>query len=134
MTAAWTDERRQKQREAIHRWAPWDHSSGPKTVAGKAASTKNNFRHGGRSAEVRLIRKTLALCRGPGNLTRALGISLLQNRRDLVSSDLRIEDAGLPDRPVAWSRRIGINVGVEHEWRCYVEGSAAVSGRVNGRR
>ena len=75
-----------------------------------------------------------ALCRGPGNLTRALGISLLQNRRDLISSDLRIEDAGLPERAVAWSRRIGINVGVEHEWRCYVQGCAAVSGRVNGRK
>jgi DNA-3-methyladenine glycosylase len=78
--------------------------------------------------------ETSALCRGPGNLTRALGISLLHNRRDLVSSDLRIEDAGFPERPVAWSRRIGINVGVEHEWRCYVEGSPAVSGRGNGRR
>jgi DNA-3-methyladenine glycosylase len=75
-----------------------------------------------------------ALCRGPGNLTRALAISLLQNRRDLISSDLRIEDAGLPERSIRWSRRIGINVGVEQEWRCYVEGSAAVSGRVNGRR
>jgi DNA-3-methyladenine glycosylase len=71
---------------------------------------------------------TTALCRGPGNLTRALGISLVQNRRDLVSSDLRIEDAALPDRVVVWSRRIGINVGVEHEWRCFVAGSAAVSG------
>lgn len=68
------------------------------------------------------------LCRGPGNLTRALGISLHQNMRDLVASDLRIEDAGLPERPVAWSRRIGINVGIEKEWRCTAEGSSAVSG------
>jgi DNA-3-methyladenine glycosylase len=72
--------------------------------------------------------ETAALCRGPGNLTRALGISLVQNRRDLISSALRIEDAGLTARPVAWSRRIGINVGVEHEWRCFVAGSPAVSG------
>lgn len=70
-----------------------------------------------------------ALCRGPGNLTRALGISLLQNQRDLSSSDLRIEDAGLPPRGVQWSRRIGINVGVEQEWRCYAADSEAVSGR-----
>ena len=67
-----------------------------------------------------------ALCRGPGNLTRALGISLLQNQRDLVSSDVRIEDAGLPPRAVQWSRRIGINVGVEQEWRCHAgQGHAA---------
>jgi len=67
------------------------------------------------------------LCRGPGNLTRALGISLNQNRRDLTDSRLRIEDRGLPMRPIAWSRRIGINVGVEREWRCYAVDSEAIS-------
>ena len=72
---------------------------------------------------------TFALCRGPGNLTRALGISLRQNLKDLTRSALRIEDAGLPTRNIAWSRRIGINVGVEQEWRCYAVDSAAVSGR-----
>ena len=68
------------------------------------------------------------LCRGPGNLTRALGISLRQNRLDLTGSALRIEDRDLPRRPVAWSPRIGINVGVEQEWRCYAADSPAVSG------
>jgi DNA-3-methyladenine glycosylase len=70
------------------------------------------------------------LCRGPGNLTRALGISLRQNRLDLTRGALRIEDWGLTrGRRVAWSPRIGINVGVEHHWRCIDAGSAAVSGR-----
>lgn len=69
------------------------------------------------------------LCRGPGNLTRALGIDLRQNRLDLTRSSLRIEDQKLPKRPVAWSRRIGINVGVEHEWRVMAADSTAVSGR-----
>jgi len=69
------------------------------------------------------------LCRGPGNLTRALGITLEHNLYDLTGSALRIEDAGLPSRRVAWSPRIGINVGVEHEWRCYDASSAAVSSR-----
>ena len=59
------------------------------------------------------------LCRGPGNLTRALGITLRQNRFDLTSSALRIEDPGEAARPVAWSRRIGITVGVEPEWRVH---------------
>ncbi len=67
------------------------------------------------------------LCRGPGNLTRALGISLRHNRLDLTASALRIEDAGLPARTVGWSPRIGIRVGVHHEWRCYDPLSAAVS-------
>ncbi len=69
------------------------------------------------------------LCRGPGNLTKALGIGLRQNMLDLTSSTLRIEDHGLPARSVAWSRRIGINVAVEQEWRVYATDSSAVSGR-----
>jgi DNA-3-methyladenine glycosylase len=68
------------------------------------------------------------LCRGPGNLTRALGISLRQNLSDLTASALRIEDHRLPARDVAWTRRIGINVGVEPEWRCVAVGSDALSG------
>jgi DNA-3-methyladenine glycosylase len=68
------------------------------------------------------------LCRGPGNLTRALGISLRQNLLDFTDGALRIEDRGLPPREVAWTPRIGINVGVEHEWRCVAVGSDAVSG------
>ena len=70
------------------------------------------------------------LCRGPGNLTRALGISLRQNQRDLTGSALRIEDRSLPQRAVGWSRRIGINVGVTSEWRVHAVGSAAVSGKM----
>ena len=72
---------------------------------------------------------SVELCRGPGNLTRALGISLRQNQRDLTGSSLRIDDPDLPAREVAWSRRVGITVGVEAEWRVYAVGSAAVSGK-----
>ena len=72
---------------------------------------------------------TASLCRGPGNLTRALGISLKQNLRDLVGSSLRIEDHGSAPREMAWTPRIGINVGTEHHWRCIAVDSSAVSGR-----
>ena len=68
------------------------------------------------------------LCRGPGNLTRALGIDLRQNLLDLTGSALRIEDHKLPARPIVWSRRIGISVGVEQEWRVSAADSGAVSG------
>jgi DNA-3-methyladenine glycosylase len=69
------------------------------------------------------------LCRGPGNLTRALAIDLGQNQSDLVSGPLRIEDHGLrPDR-LAWSTRIGIRVGTSRPWRCYWRGHVSVSGR-----
>jgi DNA-3-methyladenine glycosylase len=67
------------------------------------------------------------LCRGPGNLSRALGIDLRQNRLDLTSSALRIEDQGERRRSLTWTRRIGLNVGVEQEWRVYAADSAAVS-------
>lgn len=68
------------------------------------------------------------LCRGPGNLTVSLGISLKQNLADLTAGPLAIEDHGLPPRAVDWSRRIGIRVGTEQEWRCTARGSASVSG------
>ncbi len=68
------------------------------------------------------------LCRGPGNLTVALGIDLRQNLADLTSGPLTIEDHGLrPDR-LARSKRIGIRVGTEREWRCCWVGKT-VSGK-----
>lgn len=68
------------------------------------------------------------LCSGPGNLTRALGITLRQNRWDLTHGPLRIEDRGLArGRRLGWTRRIGINVGVEQEWRVVDLSSAAVT-------
>jgi DNA-3-methyladenine glycosylase len=71
------------------------------------------------------------LCRGPGNLTRALGVTGLQNRTPLYEGTLRIERAPrrAPALPVAWSPRIGIRVGTEPHWRAYVPGHPSVSGR-----
>ena len=70
------------------------------------------------------------LCRGPGNLTKALGVSLRQNGADLCGgSRLSIEPGPGAPGPLAWGPRIGIRVGVDAPWRCYVAGHAAVSGR-----
>ena len=69
-----------------------------------------------------------ALGRGPGNLARALGVSLRHNRSDLVESTLTIEDHGLHLGAVAWGPRIGIRVGMDRPWRCFVAGHPAVSG------
>jgi DNA-3-methyladenine glycosylase len=68
------------------------------------------------------------LCRGPGNLTRALGITLLENRLDLTASALTIEDRGFNPTAVAWTPRIGIRVAVERRWRCAIRGNPCVSG------
>ena len=37
----------------IHQWKPWEKSTGPKSDAGKAAVSKNGWKHGRRSAEWR---------------------------------------------------------------------------------
>jgi DNA-3-methyladenine glycosylase len=68
------------------------------------------------------------LCRGPGNLTTAMGITLLENRVDLLGDRLFIEDRGLELQPIVWGPRIGIRVGTELRWRAYVDGHPAVSG------
>lgn len=68
------------------------------------------------------------LCRGPGNLTVAMGITLADNRADLLGDALFIEDRGIDVSSIAWGPRIGINVGTEHPWRAYVAGHPAVSG------
>jgi len=67
------------------------------------------------------------LCRGPGNWTKAMGITLTENRLDLLGERLFVEDRGIHVEPVAWSSRIGITVGTDHPWRAYVAGHPAVS-------
>jgi DNA-3-methyladenine glycosylase len=67
---------------------------------------------------------TVDLCRGPGNLTVALGI----NRADLTSGSLRIEDHGIRDVPLSWSPRIGIRVATDRSWRCTWTDHPSLSG------
>jgi DNA-3-methyladenine glycosylase len=73
------------------------------------------------------------LCRGPGNLTMAMGITLAQNLTDLCGETLFIEEMKKRDArrlgALSWGPRIGISVGTEHPWRVYVEGHPAVSGQ-----
>ena len=67
------------------------------------------------------------LCRGPGNLTMAMGITLEDNRIDLCGDRLFIEDRGLLVGALVWGARIGISVGTDRPWRVYVKDHAAVS-------
>lgn len=57
------------------------------------------------------------LCRGPGNLTQALGIDLRHNRTDLATGPVRLEDHGFTVGRVDYSTRIGIRVGTDRLWR-----------------
>ena len=69
------------------------------------------------------------LCRGPGNLTRALGITIRDNRLNLSASILTIEDRGIVVGQAATGPRIGIRVAVERPWRYWVADHVSVSGR-----
>ena len=73
------------------------------------------------------------LCRGPGNLTKAMRITLAENAADLLGPRLYVDDRGLDIEAVEWGPRIGINVGTEHPWRAWVSAHPAVS-RGPGRR
>ena len=67
------------------------------------------------------------LCRGPGNLTLAMGITLAENRLDLLGDRLYVEDRGIAVGAIEWGARIGIRVGTEHPWRAWIAGHPAVS-------
>lgn len=56
----WTPERRTKQSAMMKQLKPWQKSTGPKTEAGKLQSSKNAYKHGGRSACVRELHKLMA--------------------------------------------------------------------------
>ncbi len=70
------------------------------------------------------------LCRGPGNVTMAMGITLAENQMDLIGDQLFVEDRGIAPGPIAWGPRIGITVGTEPLWRAHVRGHPAVSGTI----
>ena len=80
--------------------------------------------------------RTHDLCRGPGNLTMAMGITLAENRQDLCGRQLYIEDRGIElGSAVSWGPRIGIRVGTEQLWRGYVLAHPSVTGsRIRVRR
>ena len=81
-----------------------------------------------RRARGRMTIADADLCRGPGNLSRALGITLAHNRMDLEGDEMYLEDRGAGATELVWSPRIGIRVGTEHPWRCHERGNTSVSG------
>ena len=72
------------------------------------------------------------VCRGPGALCQAMGITRADNGADLVRGALRILDApGIPARRVARMPRIGVayaGADAARPWRFVVRRSLAVSG------
>jgi 3-methyladenine DNA glycosylase Mpg len=63
-----------------------------------------------------------------------MGITLRDNRLDLLRGKLYIDDRGYRPKNIVWSPRIGISVGTEHHWRCYADAHASVSGKPTSAR
>ena len=70
------------------------------------------------------------LARGPGCVTRALGLSLQHNGVDMTRRPLWVSEVG-PDRQglkIEAGPRIGIRVGLDRKWRFFLAGHPCVSG------
>lgn len=46
MARKWTAEQRAQQAEKIRQWQPWQHSTGARTLEGKAIASHNAFKDG----------------------------------------------------------------------------------------
>ena len=70
------------------------------------------------------------LCRGPGRLAQAMGISRADDGSDLRRGHFRVLDDGLaPPANPETGPRIGIRVAAHEPWRWHVPGNRFVSGR-----
>jgi DNA-3-methyladenine glycosylase len=94
------------------------------------------------------------LCRGPGNLTRAMGITLDLDRAELAqraravrlptstrtlgntpraaegataTGQIWLEDRQVAVEDIVWTPRVGLQVGTDRHWRCYLAGNPCVS-------
>lgn len=75
------------------------------------------------------------LCRGPGNLAQAMGVTLAYTGLDLLdpAGPLRmVRGATQPPAGVRCGPRVGITRAVDKAWRYYLAGNANVSGPRNG--
>ena len=67
------------------------------------------------------------LASGPGRLTEAMGITLAQNRADLVTGPLYVAGGAFPREAIVATPRIGISAATEQRWRFVVRGSPFLS-------
>ena len=63
MANGWTPERRARQAELIRQWRPWEKSTGPKSLEGKAKVLRNAFKGGERE----VLREIARILRGRGD-------------------------------------------------------------------
>lgn len=56
MGKGWTPERRARQAAQIHRWKPWEQSTGPRTKGGRLRASQNAYKGGWRLQLAKLRR------------------------------------------------------------------------------
>ena len=62
----WTPAERQQQAQLIRQWQPWQHSTGARTIAGKANVSRNAFK-GGFRQQIKELNQLLRDQRGALN-------------------------------------------------------------------
>ena len=63
----WTEEQRKQQSLKIKQWQPWQHSTGAKTVEGKASASRNAYK-GGFRQQLKDINQLLRDAKGMLNI------------------------------------------------------------------
>jgi hypothetical protein len=94
--SAWTPERRARQAELIRRVKPWKRSTGPRTAAGKAKSSRNATRFL-RDPEARRRFDIVRQCIKTGISTPAFGELWLAAELDMGMGDILELDLGTFD-------------------------------------
>lgn len=71
------------------------------------------------------------LCRGPGRLTQALGVTGQHDGTDLLAPDapVRLEDDGWRPAAVEQGLRVGITAAADRPWRWWEQGAPELSRR-----
>lgn len=73
------------------------------------------------------VKQTHLLCSGPGNLTRAMGITRADYGADFTRSHLTIHGISVPAEVPAATARVGIRHGADWPLRFYLAGNRSVS-------
>ena len=90
--AGWTPERRARHAAAIRRWAPWTKSTGPKTAAGKARSSRNAAKPHLKSSPDRLLQSALKRQkRYLADIARFLDLQKKSCKNELLKRHLKIQ-------------------------------------------
>ena len=80
MRNGWTPERRARQAELIRTWRPWEQSTGPLTVDGKARTARNGDKGGAWRIERNMLREL-----GPGAQGAAASAGRMRHRMTHVA-------------------------------------------------